>query len=205
METQRDLTQAAVAIEARADVSAEEFLERYYATGRPVILEGEMKDWPALTLWTVDYLKTKNGDGLAEDLGFLERFLTPEQEGSAAEISIAPAGAALPLQHLLANRFIAQVVGRQRFRIIPAAEVGKLYEGGDGFSEMADLDDPKLDIARFARLTGAHVYDIDLEAGDILFLPFGWWRQAKALDFSVTATFTNFRWPNDAALTYPAD
>ena len=46
-------------------------------------------------------------------------------------------------------------------------------------------------------------YPAELEAGEILFMPFAWWRQAKALEFSVTLTYANFRWPNAASATYP--
>jgi hypothetical protein len=44
-----------------------------------------------------------------------------------------------------------------------------------------------------------------LEPGDILFLPFAWWHQIRALEFSVTATYTNFLWPNEAYRTFPAE
>jgi hypothetical protein len=33
---------------------------------RPVILTGEMADWPALARWTPQYLKTKVGDRAVE-------------------------------------------------------------------------------------------------------------------------------------------
>jgi LPS sulfotransferase NodH len=46
-----------VAVERRDGVSRGEFLERYYAANRPVILQGLMREWPALSRWTPDYLK----------------------------------------------------------------------------------------------------------------------------------------------------
>jgi Fe2+ transport system protein FeoA len=49
-------------IERRASLSSEEFLERYYAPGRPVILVGEMAEWPALAKWTPQYLRETIGD-----------------------------------------------------------------------------------------------------------------------------------------------
>jgi hypothetical protein len=62
LERQRALSPATLGIERRADLSAEEFLERYYSTNRPVILTGKMQGWPALTAWTPDYLKARLGD-----------------------------------------------------------------------------------------------------------------------------------------------
>ena len=39
--------------------------------------------------------------------------------------------------------------------------------------------------------------------GDGLFIPLGWWHQVNALEFSVTITHTNFRWPNDFNAAHP--
>jgi hypothetical protein len=62
LERQRALSPATLGIERRADLTAEEFLERYYSTNRPVILTGKLQGWPALDAWTPDYLKAKLGD-----------------------------------------------------------------------------------------------------------------------------------------------
>jgi hypothetical protein len=261
MERQRALSPAAVGIERRAGLSGEEFLERYYATGRPVILTGEMDDWPALKLWTPEYLaqtvgsrtieyqggreanarfemdkdahrreapfdafielisrpwagndayltaynSARNAGALAplrKDLGHLTKFLAAEGE---AMPWIGPAGTVTSLHHDLTNNLIAQVRGRKRLKLLPAADVGRLYNHRHVFSEIADLEDPGLDLARYARLAGARVYDVELAPGEIIFMPIGWWHQVRALDFSVTLTYTNFLWPNDAHLTYPAD
>jgi hypothetical protein len=267
MERQRALAPRAVAIERRAGLGGQEFLETYYAPGRPVILTGEMAGWPALTRWTPDYLKrtvgsrpvafqdARNGSGdferakdahrieapfdvfmdrisrpgagndayltaynsganadalapLWPDLGFLDKFLTRPpagSPGSAGMMWIGPEGTFTPLHHDLTNNFIAQIVGRKRIKLAPASEVGRLYNDAYVFSEIQDLDDPRLDRARFGRLEGARLYDLVLEPGDILFMPLAWWHQVKSLEFSVTATFTNFLWPNDASATYPPE
>src|SRR6266550_790414 len=46
--------------------SRQEFLDNYYALNRPVVIEGAMDDWPAMKLWTADYLKQKVGDRRVE-------------------------------------------------------------------------------------------------------------------------------------------
>jgi ribosomal protein L16 Arg81 hydroxylase len=71
------------------------------------------------------------------------------------------------------------------------------------FSRIPDLEDPSVDAATWPRLPGAHVYEVVLEPGDILFMPLAWWHQVTSLDFSVTVTWTNFLWPNDGYATYP--
>ncbi|MBP2276820.1 MULTISPECIES: DUF6065 family protein [Sphingomonas] len=138
------------------------------------------------------------------DMGFLDTFLTRDAALPNGMPWIGPAGTVTSLHHDLTNNFIAQVVGRKRLTIAPAAQVGRLYNTQHVFSEIADLEDPDLDPARYPRLAEATLYDVLLQPGEILFMPLGWWHQVKALDFSVTITFTNFRWANDAYASYPS-
>jgi hypothetical protein len=262
LERQRYLAPIAVGIERRSGLTSQEFLERYYAPARPVILVDELRDWPALTRWTPAYLKAKVGSAtidyqggradnplfemekdrhrrqshfdafieaiqssgsgndsyitaynsdrnqaalapLAEDMGFLDKFLTRDAPSPTGMMWIGPAGTLTSLHHDLTNNFIAQIVGRKRLNILPASEVGKLYNHQHVFSQISDLEDPGLDIARLPRLVEAKVYEVILEPGEILFMPLAWWHQVKALDFSVTSTFTNFLWPNNGYATYP--
>jgi hypothetical protein len=262
VERQRSLAPTTAAIERLADLSGEEFLERFYATNRPVILTGEMAGWPALQRWTPEYLAKTVGDRpieyqggraanprfeeekdvhrrtapfdafmaliaepgndayitaynsernaaalsvLSKDLGRLDKFLTREIGPAAGMMWIGPAGTNTSLHHDLTNNLIAQVIGRKRLKIVPAAEAGRLYNQRHVFSDIPDLDDPALDLARYPRLAGARIHDVTLAPGEIIFIPVGWWHQVKALDFSVTITHTNFLWPNDAYTTYPGD
>jgi hypothetical protein len=264
LERQRLLSPAAATIERRVGLGREEFLDRYYAPARPLILAGEMAGWPALTRWTpaylaetigaetiefqadrsVDPLFERNKDAhrreapfdafielvtrpgaandvyltaynsarneaalapLRQDLGFLDKFLSRNASHSNGMMWIGPAGTLTSLHHDLTNNLIAQLVGRKHVKLLPASEVGRLYNQTHVFSEIADLEAPDLDIARFPRLVGTRAYDVLLEPGEILFVPLGWWHQVRALDFSVTLTYTNFLWDNMAAATYPGD
>jgi hypothetical protein len=139
---------------------------------------------------------------LCADLGFFSKFLTHEADQPKGMIWIGSEGLCTSLHHDLTNNFIAQVVGRKHFKLLPANQVGKLYNHVEAFSEIADLD-TVLDFRKFPRLMGARAYDVILEPGEILFLPLAWWHQAKAIDFNVTLTYTNFIWPNDAHSHFP--
>jgi LPS sulfotransferase NodH len=63
-------------------LSRAEFCELYYAANRPVVLQGLMRDWPALTLWTPAYLKREAGDEPVEIL--TRRFARPHNEANTA-------------------------------------------------------------------------------------------------------------------------
>ena len=262
MERHWELSPEAQNITRRSGLSSQEFLERYYAPGRPVILTGEMADWPARSRWSPDYLRNRVGSAVIEyqggrssddrfemykeahrrelpfdefidliagttgndayltaynsarnrtalstlqsDLGFLDKFLSRDGDMPAGMMWIGPAGTVTSLHHDLTDNLIAQIVGGKRVKLIPAADVGKLYNHIHVFSEIADLDDPGLAPSRFPLLSQAKVYEVTLAAGEILFVPLGWWHQVKALDFSVTITYTNFLWRNDSFKNYPA-
>jgi ribosomal protein L16 Arg81 hydroxylase len=42
----------------------------------------------------------------------------------------------------------------------------------------------------------ATVINLILQPGEVLFMPVGWWHHVRALDVSVTVSFTNFVFPN---------
>lgn len=117
---------------------------------------------------------------------------------------IGPAGKVTPLHHDLTNNFIAQVVGRKQLMVAPASEVERLYNDRHVFSRIDDLEDPGLHFGQFPRLSGGRACPVTLEPGEVLFMPLAWWRQIRSLTFSVTVTYTNFLWPNDASATCPS-
>jgi hypothetical protein len=262
LERQRDLSAKTAVIERRQGLGADEFLERYYAVNRPVILTGEMADWPALKRWTPDYLKAKVGSRLVEyqggrvadpnferekeehrrkapfdafmesimnpssgndayitafnsernydalsvlheDLAFFDKFLDPAAPQPNGMMWIGPRGTFTALHHDLTNNLIAQIVGRKRLKILPASEVGLLHNDTHVFSRISNLEDPPGDLVGHSRLAGARVYQLTLEAGEVLFMPLAWWHQATSETFSVTLTYTNFLWANSAFTGYP--
>lgn len=261
MERHWELARPRGKIERRVDLSHDEFLDRYFAPGRPVILVGEMAEWPALSRWTPSYLRAAIGSAVIEyqgdrskndrfemykdahrrempfdqfidligntegndayltaynsannagvlsalhpDLGFLDKFLSLDVGEPHGMMWIGPAGTVTSLHHDLTDNFIAQIVGRKRLKLIPAADVAKVYNHEHVFSEIADLDDPNLDRSRYPLLAEARICEVILSPGEILFVPLAWWHQARSLDFSVTITYTNFLSPNDSFRTYP--
>jgi len=48
-------------VERRRHLAPDEFFERYYLRNRPVIIEGLLEDWPALSRWTLEWLAERFG------------------------------------------------------------------------------------------------------------------------------------------------
>lgn len=214
---QRLLSPAASSVLRVRDLSAEDFLEEFYARSWPVVIEGELDDWPALRRWSPDYLRARldemsvedrgerpNGaDALAPlrgDLGRLDKYLMPD----GGDIAVEPAGGFTPLRFDLANNMLAQIVGRRTLTLLPPSETSKLANHADVFSDVRDIADPER-LALFPQARDARSIEVDLHPGDLLFLPVGWWRQARSPEFGAALTYTDFRWPNDAHATFPRD
>ena len=262
-ERQRGLSSMTSGIERRRGVKADEFLDFYYAPARPVVLTDVIVDWPALNLWTPEYLakkvgareidyqgeRTKNqrferdkaahtrtmpfdafmrrisrpGTGnesyitaynshrnaealavLRTDLGRIDTILDHTGPAANGMMWIGPKGTLTALHHDLTNNLIVQVVGQKQYKILPPSETSRLDNDEHVFSAIADLEDPTLDLRMHPKLVGALMYEVILSPGDVLFLPFGWWHQVRSLSFSVSLTYTNFKWPNAAYDSYPA-
>lgn len=235
-----------------------DFLRDYYAPGRPVIIQGEMQDWPALRLWTPEYLKHKVGaapvefqgqrnanaqfelqkdvhkrklpfdtyidlitkqpgndayitannsnvnqaalECLFEDVQPLSKFM----RGSPGMPWIGPIGTFTPLHFDLTNNLIAQVVGSKRCVLLPPSETQRLYNHRHVFSAVHDVMDEEA-LQKFPLARDAITYELQLDAGELLFIPIGWWHQVTALDFSVSFTLIDFLWKNDFYDSFPGD
>ncbi|NML11383.1 cupin-like domain-containing protein [Sphingobium sp. AR-3-1] len=68
-ERQRALSPYASGLLTAEHLSGEDFLHSFYAPGRPVLIKGAMAGWPALDLWTPDYLAETVGDAMIEFQG----------------------------------------------------------------------------------------------------------------------------------------
>jgi LPS sulfotransferase NodH len=239
-------------VERRANLSRNEFCDRYYAANRPVIIEDLMTDWRAMTAWTPEYLKSVAGDlmieimagrdadpkyetnarkhrtqlrfadyidmvysgkvtndyylvannaffqrpearPLLQDFTAFPEYLNPTTDGRQCFLWFGPGGTVTPLHHDTSNILIAQVAGRKRYRLVPALQWQYVYNRAGVFSDV-DCENPNLD--RHPRFRNASITDIVVEPGEVLFMPVGWWHLVRALDVSMTVSFTNFVFPN---------
>jgi hypothetical protein len=100
-------------------------------------------------------------------------------------IWIGPGGHVEPLHFDTAHSVIGEVVGRKRVVMFSPEHYYALYPFpfwapiNVSFSQL-DIDHP--DLALFPRFKEARAVECTLEAGDILFIPAGWWHQVYCLD-----------------------
>jgi LPS sulfotransferase NodH len=239
-------------VERRTNLSRSEFLDRYYAANRPVIMQGLMSHWRAVTAWTAEYLKTVAGDQpvevmtgrddnprfeidsarhrtsirfadfvdmvysgkvtndyymvannrflqqpgarpLFQDFSCFAEYLEPKSELRQTHLWFGPAGTITPLHHDTSNILMAQVHGRKRYRLIPASQRAYVYNSIGVFSDV-DCENP--DLILHPQFRYARLLDVVLNPGEVLFMPVGWWHHVRALDLSITVSFTNFVFPN---------
>lgn len=185
---QRQLSPRTAGVPRVARLSGDDFLDHFYALSRPVVIEGAIP--PGMS----------DPAALQSDLGGLADYLA---SGHGA-VSREEIGGFTPLQLALANMLIAQVAGQKRVILAPPSETGRLYHRRGLVSEVVDIADEER-LAVFPLARDAMTFDVDLQAGDLLFVPLGWWNQSTALDTGAAASFTDFRWPNEGQAAYPQD
>ena len=88
---------------------------------------------------------------------------------------------------------MAQVAGRKKFRLIPSTQADFVYNREGVYSDV-DCENP--DASLYPKFRNATIIDVTVEPGEVLFVPVGWWHHVRALDVSMTISFTNFVFPN---------
>jgi hypothetical protein len=114
-----------------------------------------------------------------------------EQQGF---LWFGPKGIVTPLHHDLTNNLIVQLQGRKRFHMIPSWQAPVTYNETHVFSQ---LDLRNLDLEKHPMVSNATILTFDLNPGEALFIPIGWWHQVEGLDINLSFSCTNFNAPNN--------
>jgi LPS sulfotransferase NodH len=139
------------------------------------------------------FLQRPEARALLQDVTAFPEYLRPSSDGRQCFLWFGPAGTVTPLHHDTSNLLMAQVAGRKRYRLIPASQWQYVYNNTGVFSEV-DCERP--DLNRYPKFRNATIIDVVVDPGEVLFVPVGWWHHARALDVSITVSFTNFVFPN---------
>jgi Cupin-like domain len=137
---------------------------------------------------------------LREEVPPLPQYLNTSESVGKIFFWFGPAGTVTPLHHDVMNVLLAQIVGRKRFILISPDQTPWVYNNIGVYSEV-DCEAPNFEKhPLFRKVLPATV---DLQAGESLFIPVGWWHHVRAVDLSMTITYTNFVFPNDFHWSHP--
>lgn len=156
---------------------------------------------------TNDYYLTANNEmlrrpefsPLLRDIGSLPPCCNRAELAERSSFWFGPAGTVTSLHHDTLMLFHTQVVGRKRWRFISPLQGPHLYNTNGVFSPI-DLD--AIDLKRFPLFEGARVLEVVVEPGETMFLPLGWWHQVRALDVSMSFSYSNLALPIPNQFTY---
>lgn len=96
---------------------------------------------------------------------------------------LGPAGNVTTLHYDTPNNFLAQIRGRKRLKMFSPWQASRLYPCRSKAYNMSRVNIDAPDLETFPRFRDAEMYEVEIEAGDLLFIPTYWWHQV----YSVTA------------------
>ena len=133
------------------------------------------------------------------------RLLPDRQSLVAIELYIGGAGAAFPVLHydnLHTHAFLMQVRGVKDYVFYPPDASALLYPRGGRETNKSAIDDlERPDLQRFPLFARAVARRCRLSAGELLFVPAGWWHTARIVEPSITVSANTANAANWRAFT----
>lgn len=107
--------------------------------------------------------------------------------GLKKNLWVGAAGTASDLHYDMTHNLVAQVEGRRRVTLFAPDESPRLYphpaRSLNGHHSQVRLDRP--DHERFPAFRGARRVEVALDAGEMLFIPRGWWHHFESVSLSI--------------------
>lgn len=133
--------------------------------------------------------------GLFDEIPALDEYLDPRQANGRTFLWFGPGGTITPLHYDVMNVLFVQVYGDKEFVLVPPEALPFMYNNKGVFS---DVDYREPDLKRFPLFKNVHSISTTLRAGEALFIPVRWWHFVRTPGVSISLSFTNFIWPNEA-------
>jgi LPS sulfotransferase NodH len=140
-----------------------------------------------------DFFKKTDSGSPFDGLPILSEFLDLAQTREGLGVGMEPSEFHSRLRSEPLNVLILQLCGKKTVKLIPSYQMDLVY-GGQGRMSEVDIRNP--DYSRFPKFRDATVIEVELQPGEALFVPVGWWHAEKTTGVNISMTFTNFKATN---------
>ena len=108
-----------------------------------------------------------------------------------AKLWIGPEGMVSSMHRDLADNLHAQVAGKKRFTLVAPQQSACVYPNSlfDSVPNGCRIDVERPDYVAFPRLRAAEMLVAELDPGDVVYVPRGWWHHVRTLDLSISVNF----------------
>lgn len=140
-----------------------------------------------------DVLRAPPFDSLSKDLVYPPGYVFERSHGASASLWFGPATTITPLHYDNCDLLFAQISGRKRVQLVAPAFDPLVAR----FRAQHLVPEPLVE-ALFA--SGVRVHELEVEPGETLFIPVGWYHRVTALSASITVSINGF--PNNHTKWY---
>ncbi|GAB0097999.1 lysine-specific demethylase 8 [Sergentomyia squamirostris] len=113
------------------------------------------------------------------------------------KIWFGPSGTVSPMHFDKKHNLLAQIVGSKRLLLADPKDSEGIYPfDGKMLSNTSQLDLENVDEERFPKSKEVCFYQVHLNAGELLYIPPGWWHHVRALSNSISISFW---WENESS------
>jgi hypothetical protein len=131
--------------------------------------------------------------GLIQDLAPLPPFLESAPDGSWLSLWFGPASTVTPLHFDGNNILFCQLYGRKRVWMASPLHIMLLHTE-QGYMSTFNPEAPSA--SHPPEFLDVDAFCFELDPGDVLFIPAGWWHQVRSLDTSISVSLLSFAFPN---------
>ena len=108
---------------------------------------------------------------------------------SRSSFWIGPKGTKTPLHYDRMNNIFVQIHGKKQVQLVHPFQIPYMYNHNFVFSSIKYLDD--YDTARYPQANKVTPVQVEVGAGDVLFIPVSWYHYVKSIENSISHTFLN--------------
>ncbi|WP_196236089.1 cupin-like domain-containing protein [Bradyrhizobium japonicum] len=135
---------------------------------------------------------------LLEDFHPLPPCIRSSPSPRRTHLWIGPEGTVTPFHYDRRNILFFQIRGAKCFTIASPLAAPYIYNHYSVFSE---VDPEQPDLERYPLFRNVKLLPIELNEGDALFVPVGWWHHVRSLSPSISIATSDFIYPNSFDLT----